>query len=211
MIKCIECGSENVKLLTDNENTFNYRGTTLLAPMDYSVCEECGQEFIGTTQIIENDKRAREARKTVDGLLSAKEIKTIRERLRLTQEEAAQVFGGGKNAFSKYERAEVCHSVSMDKLIRAANQVPALFYWLVSISEINKSKSNSLLAGTSYAEPKILETIKSLVDVCNHLTAVTYTTQSASEVRSIVLQHKPSMTDIATPVIKKVHGIKRYA
>ncbi len=55
-------------------------------------------------------------RKKSDGLLTSSEIYEARITLGLTQESASLVFGGGKNAFSKYERAEVSQSVAMDKL-----------------------------------------------------------------------------------------------
>ena len=47
--------------------------------------------------------------------------------MKLTQEEAAKVFGGGVNAFSKYERGEVTQSAAMDKLIRVAADDQTVF------------------------------------------------------------------------------------
>lgn len=43
----------------------------------------------------------------VDGLLKPEEIRYIRKNiLKLTQEEAGLIFGGGKNGFSRYERGK---------------------------------------------------------------------------------------------------------
>lgn len=42
----------------------------------------------------------------IDGLLSPNEVKAIREKLHLTQQRACDIFGGGVNAFSRYERGE---------------------------------------------------------------------------------------------------------
>ncbi len=36
-------------------------------------------------------------------------------------------FGGGPNAFTKYENDDVIQSESMDKLLRVANSYPAVF------------------------------------------------------------------------------------
>jgi HTH-type transcriptional regulator/antitoxin MqsA len=65
-----------------------------------------------------------------DGLLTGNQIKAIRDDLGLTQAEAAKVFGGGKNAFTKYENGDVTQSVAMDKLIRTAYAVPAALDFL---------------------------------------------------------------------------------
>ena len=71
-------------------------------------------------------------KKAVDGLLTSTEILEARENLGLTQEQASLVFGGGRNAFSKYERAEVSQSSSMDKLIRMCLKHPNVFRELLT-------------------------------------------------------------------------------
>jgi HTH-type transcriptional regulator/antitoxin MqsA len=48
-----------------------------------------------------------------------------------------RVFGGGRNAFSKYERGEVSQSVAMDKLIRVCLKHRDVFQELVR--EVNKA------------------------------------------------------------------------
>lgn len=40
----------------------------------------------------------------IDGLLTPGEIKQIRMKLKLTQKQAATIFGGGVNAFNRYEK-----------------------------------------------------------------------------------------------------------
>lgn len=57
-----------------------------------------------------------------------------RRTLGLSQEEAARLFGGGRNAFSKYERGEVAQSVAMDRLIRLCLSHPELVKELPSLS-----------------------------------------------------------------------------
>ena len=82
------------------------------------MCNSCEREFISKPQILNNEAALRIAKKEFDGLLSSEEIVCARQELSLTQEQASRVFGGGRNAFSKYERGEVSQSVAMDKLIR---------------------------------------------------------------------------------------------
>lgn len=114
---CKACNSDSVEVFNDTE-TLTYNGKSLLVEIQYSVCNECGREFISTEQIKHNDLAIRDAKKISDGLLSSHEILQARKALNITQEQASVIFGGGKNAFSKYERCEVSQSASMDKLIR---------------------------------------------------------------------------------------------
>ena len=117
MTHCIVCKSEDIKSMTAVE-TVLYKGNKLQIPLEYSICNGCGREFVPKPQILRGEIALRNARKKIDGLLSSEEICQARAKLSISQEQASKVFGGGKNAFSKYERGEVSQSVAMDKLIR---------------------------------------------------------------------------------------------
>jgi len=117
MTNCKLCKSEDVSDYVEAEE-ISYKGSTLQVSIAYSLCNNCDREFISKPQILQNEAALRAAKKDHDGLLSSEEIIRARRTLSLTQEQAARVFGGGRNAFSKYERGEVSQSVAMDKLIR---------------------------------------------------------------------------------------------
>ena len=117
MTNCKLCKSEDVSDYVEGEE-ITYKGSTLQVSIAYSLCNSCEREFISKPQILQNEAALRAAKKDYDGLLSSEEIIRARRTLSLTQEQAARVFGGGRNAFSKYERGEVSQSVAMDKLIR---------------------------------------------------------------------------------------------
>ena len=117
MTNCKICKSKDVSGFVEVED-ISYKGNDLQVSIAYSVCNNCDREFVSKPQIIQNELALRAVKKTFDGLLSSEEIVRAREELSLTQEQAARVFGGGRNAFSKYERGEVSQSVAMDKLIR---------------------------------------------------------------------------------------------
>lgn len=114
---CADCGCETLESLTEIES-FNYKGHTLSVEVEYSLCSQCGAEAILPDQIKRNDTRTRNAWRKADGLLTGEEIVALRKQLGLTQQQAARMFGGGSNAFSKYERGEVIQSEAMDKLMR---------------------------------------------------------------------------------------------
>lgn len=90
-------------------------------------CANCGADPILPDQIRRNQARYTDARRSADSLLTGLQIRTIRESLHLSQADAARLFGGGTNGFSKYERGEVTQSVAMDRLLR----VVSANYWLL--------------------------------------------------------------------------------
>lgn len=126
---CPVCG-EGCLSQRVGECVVNYRGHSEALPSVYSVCDECGVEQASAEQSRDNKRQTIAFRKRVDGLLTGAELKRLRERLGLTQKEAASVFGGGPVAFSKYENDEVAQSESMDRLLRLADAVPAALTWL---------------------------------------------------------------------------------
>lgn len=130
MSECKVCKSKATVAAQANEE-ISYKGATLIVPMAYSTCQNCHREFITTAQIHQNDKATRDAKKAHDGLFTSAEVAKARKQLGLTQEEASLVFGGGRNAFSKYERGEVSQSVAMDKLIKQALKHPMVLHDLL--------------------------------------------------------------------------------
>jgi len=121
--------------------TVLYKGNELQIPLEYSVCNGCGREFVPKPQILRGEIALRNAKKKVDGLLSSEEISRARATLSISQEQASKVFGGGKNAFSKYERGEVSQSVAMDKLIRVCLKHHHVFRELALKAGIKPSSS----------------------------------------------------------------------
>lgn len=168
MINCKLCKSENIKQLDDVES-ISYKGTELSVTMEYSICSDCGREFVSKQQILNNDSRIRDAKKTVDGLLTSTEIYHARTSLGLTQEQASIVFGGGKNAFSKYERAEVSQSAAMDKLIRICLKHQSVLNELLASSglkphSVQLTYQNNVIPYPKYkaANQPIFKTVKSI-------------------------------------------------
>lgn len=132
-MSCAMCGATQVEFLEATE-TVAYKGEILSVPMAYTLCKSCGHEFVGAEQIKANDKVVLAAKRNVDGLLTPVQIRQLRKKLGLTQAQAAVFFGGGRNAFSKYERGEVAQSEAMDKLLRLCNAHPSLLSDLANLA-----------------------------------------------------------------------------
>lgn len=104
--------------------SIEYKGQTGSVPVCYSVCDVCEVEQAGASELRANKRAVLAFKKQIDGLLTGAEVKALREQLGLNQTQAAQVFGGGPVAFSKYENDDVMQSEAMDKLLRVAREVP---------------------------------------------------------------------------------------
>jgi HTH-type transcriptional regulator/antitoxin MqsA len=123
---CHLCSEGHLHALVD-KNPVEYQGQSTLLDCHYSVCDFCGSEQADASQTRANKRNMIAFKKTVDGLLTGQEIKALRKRLGINQNQAALLFGGGPVAFSKYENDDVMQSESMDKLLRLADAVPAAF------------------------------------------------------------------------------------
>lgn len=103
----------------------------------HSECNSCNEWITTPEQSRHNKRLIVEARANAVAArddsqrLTPSTILSIRKKLRLTQVQAARIFGGGLNAFSKYENCEVTPSEGMDRLLRLANEVPEAASWLL--------------------------------------------------------------------------------
>ena len=123
--KCPSCGSLVVELECYAEE-LDHKGLHLhVEGLEQYRCKNCDYAFVTHNLHDQNIAKiklaflkARATYKSDLGLLSGEEIRSIRKKLDLTQQEAAKLFGGGINAFSKYENEEIVQAVSIDRLIR---------------------------------------------------------------------------------------------
>jgi HTH-type transcriptional regulator / antitoxin MqsA len=144
---CPACDSESLVAKTGAQ-TYKYKNKAFtLDNVEFSMCENCGVELMMPVQHKENAKLVLEYKKQIEGLLSASDIKSIRKKLGLTQIQAAEIFGGGVNSFSKYERSEIMQSSAMDKFLRLVDSLSNSNQILQSISSI---KVHSLNRGFEY-------------------------------------------------------------
>jgi HTH-type transcriptional regulator/antitoxin MqsA len=117
--------------------------------MERCRCDTCGADPVLVDQIKRNQIRIADARRACDGLLSADEIRHVRELMNISQAQAALILGGGANAFSKYERGEVAQSVAMDRLLRLVRDIPGAIHLLASYAGLSIS---AVLGSNEYIE-----------------------------------------------------------
>lgn len=118
-----------------------YRGVSRELPLHYSECDVCGSETATAEQTRTNKRAMMAFKKEVDGLLTGAAVRALREKLGISQAQAAQIFGGGPVAFSKYESDDVAQSEAMDKLLRLAAALPEAFTRLATEAGVAVSLS----------------------------------------------------------------------
>lgn len=140
---CPICGEGHVTDHVDQVES-EYKGRKALVPLYYQLCDACHSDFAGAREGKLNKRAIMAFRKSVDGLLTGAEICALRDKYKLTQSQAAKLFGGGPVAFSKYENDDVAQSESMDTLLRLVRRSEAAFWELVEekcmAAEFSKEK-----------------------------------------------------------------------
>jgi len=121
--KCPICGLGKLTKKVSDE-VFEYKGNEVVVPRYTTyVCNVCGESIVDNKSLKKSSKILKDFQRKVDGFLSGEEIKRIRRKLGLTQEEMSQILGGGKKAFARYETGEVSQSMAMDNLLRVLDYV----------------------------------------------------------------------------------------
>lgn len=104
---------------------FEYKGQKITIPnyIKYR-CDKCGEAVVDNVTLRESGKILKDFQRQVDGMLTGEEIKRIRTKLNLTQEEMAEIVGGGLKGFARYETGQVSQSKGMDNLLRILDAYP---------------------------------------------------------------------------------------
>lgn len=103
-------------------------------------CDHCGEGVIGGEDRKTTQKELQAFRAKIDGLLTPDDVRHIREKLHLTQHKAAELFGGGVNAFSRYERGETPVPKPLSQLFHLLEIHPDL------LNEINQDDLDNTIA-----------------------------------------------------------------
>jgi HTH-type transcriptional regulator/antitoxin MqsA len=104
------------------EVTYDKLSTVINMPGWYcSNCEEA--VFVGKDMDIAEKARFR-LKAQAEGLLLPEEIRLIRKKLALTQEDAGAIIGGGPNAFHKYESGLILPTSALSNLLRVLEADP---------------------------------------------------------------------------------------
>jgi HTH-type transcriptional regulator / antitoxin MqsA len=126
-MKCPVCGA--AELIHDTRDiTYTYKGeTTVIPAVTADFCPACDESV---TDMAETDRVMREMqafnRQVNAAIVDPVFIATVRKKLNLGQKEAADIFGGGINAFSRYENGKTKPPLALVKLLKVLDRHPDL-------------------------------------------------------------------------------------
>ena len=126
-MKCPAC--ETAKMLHDTRDMpYSYKGESTVIPAvtgDY--CMSCGEVVLDKDESVRVSTAMLEFNKQINSAIVDPEfIVNVRKKLSLDQREAAEIFGGGVNAFSRYENGKTKPPLSLVKLLRVLDNHPNL-------------------------------------------------------------------------------------
>lgn len=122
---CNVCGSEMIKCSDPIEEDF--RGEELtISGIEHYKCSSCDEIVFDAVEGKKFDKALREQYAKNADLLSPGEIKAVRKKLGLNQQEFQRMLGVSSPSVSRWENGKVPQSKPVDLLIRAYDDSPRL-------------------------------------------------------------------------------------
>ncbi|MBX9772133.1 MAG: type II toxin-antitoxin system MqsA family antitoxin, partial [Candidatus Obscuribacterales bacterium] len=126
-MKCPTCGE--AKLVRDvRDMPYTYKGeSTTLPAVTGDYCPACGEVVLDRSESVRAGELMVEFNKQVNAsIVDPAFITSVRKKLKLDQREAAEIFGGGVNAFSRYEKGKTKPPLALVKLLRVLDRHPDL-------------------------------------------------------------------------------------
>jgi HTH-type transcriptional regulator / antitoxin MqsA len=126
-MKCISCGVSEFKSGTRSVS-YTYKGeTTAIPSVKGDFCAACGEAVLDRDESIRVSAAMLAFNRQVNAsLVDPGYIASVRKKLALDQREAGEIFGGGVNAFSRYENGKTKPPVALVKLFKVLERHPDL-------------------------------------------------------------------------------------
>lgn len=126
-MKCPVCGA--AELVRDTRDLpYTYKGeTTVIPAVTGDFCPACAESILGAEESnrVMNEMRAF-SKQVNAAIVDPDFIASVRKKLALDQREAAEIFGGGVNAFSRYENGKTKPPLALVKLLKILDRHPDL-------------------------------------------------------------------------------------
>ena len=126
-MKCPVCGA--AELIHDTRDLpYTYKGeTTVIAAVTCDFCPACAESVLDAAESNRVMREMRAFSKQVNvAIVDPGFITDVRKKLDLDQREAAEIFGGGINAFSRYENGKTKPPLALVKLFKLLDRHPDL-------------------------------------------------------------------------------------
>jgi HTH-type transcriptional regulator/antitoxin MqsA len=126
-MKCPSCGAAS--LVHDTRDLpYTYKGEkTTLPQVTGDFCSACNESLLDAAESRRTLNLMLAFNKQVNAAMVDPEfIASVRRKLALDQREAAEIFGGGVNAFSRYENGKTKPPLALIKLLKVLDRHPEL-------------------------------------------------------------------------------------
>lgn len=126
-MKCPVCGG--AELIHDTRDMpYTYKGETVTIPaVEGDFCSACGEVILARESGDRYSEMIGMAQQQINATaVDPRFIVSVRKKLKLTQAEAATIFGGGINAFSRYENGRIRPPLPLVKLLKMLDRHPEL-------------------------------------------------------------------------------------
>jgi HTH-type transcriptional regulator/antitoxin MqsA len=126
-MQCPACGT--AELLHDIRDLhYTYKGeATVISSIEGDFCPACGEAVLDLAQSRRTSAAILDFNKQVNAaIVDPQFIARVRKKLALDQREAAEIFGGGLNAFSRYETGKTKPPLALVKLLKVLDRHPDL-------------------------------------------------------------------------------------
>ncbi len=126
-MKCPICGA--AELVRDTRDVpYTYKGeTTSIHGLTGDFCPACAKVVLDRAEADRYGAAVRAFHKQVNAAsVDPAFIAAVRRKLHLDQKEAAEIFGGGVNAFSRYENGKTKPPLALVKLLKVLDRHPDL-------------------------------------------------------------------------------------
>jgi HTH-type transcriptional regulator/antitoxin MqsA len=107
---------------------YTYKGeSTVIPAVTGDFCPACGETVLEMGESVRASAAMLEFNKQVNAaIVDPTFIASVRKKLSLDQREAAEIFGGGVNAFSRYENGKTKPPLALVKLLKVLDRHPEL-------------------------------------------------------------------------------------
>jgi HTH-type transcriptional regulator/antitoxin MqsA len=126
-MKCPVCGA--AELIHDTrELPYTYKGETVtISAVTGDYCPSCGETILDLGESTRTSELMLQFNKQVNAAyIDPGYIASVRKKLSLDQREASEIFGGGINAFSRYENGKTKPPLALVKLLKVLDRHPDL-------------------------------------------------------------------------------------
>ena len=126
-MKCPICAG--AELVHDTRDIpYTYKGeSTVIPSVTGDFCPACGEAVLEKRESVRISALMLEFKKQVNAsIVDRAFIASVRKKLALDQREASEIFGGGVNAFSRYETGKTNPPLALVKLLKVLDRHPDL-------------------------------------------------------------------------------------